>query len=863
MRKNEIITLRTDTEEEKRIELHARTGMSMNDGIASASDYLRRAAAWGHEALAIADTGVTQAFPEAFRAARETGVRFIPGCGVLLVPSEDTPPEGGFAAVLLAMDRTGLVNLNRLVSRSLTRPGGGIPRLTRDEIESRREGLLVGSAFCGGEASRAVLRNAPREEAVRAARYYDYIEIEPPENGSFPPEEARRLIRALIALADDAGTPAAAVSDARYVDPEDGIARAVLRQNAGLSDDGDRGSLCLRTTREMLDAFAFLGAEKAREAVIAVPRRIAERIDPGLTLFPPEAERFPPLLPEARDRILSLARSRALALYGGSLPDPVERRLAFESACLERQEGFSLFEIARRCAVRSREDGFPVGSRGCAGASLIAFLCGITDVDPLPPHYRCPVCGKSIFDEALLPFRCGADLPEKACPACGQTMAGEGFDIPPESFFGLGGEREPDVDLNFAAEEAGRIRALLSDTFGRDRVFRAGTVITRSHLPSKRIVDRYLETHPRTEADPDRIASLIEGVKTGSGQHPAAVVILPEGRDINEFTPVHFLPGDPEDAVPVTHYDYYSISGTLGKLDVLTQEAPALLRMSLAPGGPGYGDVPLGDKGALSLFLTPDALGVTEEEILWPTGTAGIPGYRPRFVRDLISVLKPASVEELLRLEGFSHGVEVWPENAEEMIGEGWAASDCPAAREDIMNDLVRAGLPREQAYRIMDSVRRGRGVTRRDAEDILGAGLPEWYPGYLQRIRYMFPRAHSAHYLTHSLKLAWLKIYRPAAFYAAVLTLKKDAAEKGDLTADEKSLRGTILSLRAEAEEERYAGRRVADDRREAREEVLQLLLEMKARGIALLPPDPGRGRKDAFTAENGAVRLPAAEGS
>ena len=831
---------REDGEEEKRVELHARTGMSETDGIASAADYFKRASQWGQPAVAITDFCVTHEMPRAFRAAKKTGVKLIPGCEGWMIPDEKSAMEDGCPVMLLAVNRTGLVNLNRLVSLSHILFFNRIPCMPRKWIGKYREGLLVGSACDGGEIARAVLAKTDGEELRRIAEFYDYYEVQPPENESASAKEqakARWLIKRIADLGDETGKPVAAVGNVRYLDPQDSLCRAVIRYNAGIPEEGGKSAYYCRTTREMLDAFAFLGERRARQLVVSAPRGIADRVDAGITLTPEDGKRFYPSLPGARETLLGLCDARARTLYGDPLPECMERRIMTETAMLDRHDSWSVMEIARRIVEKSNKDGYSVGSRGSVGSSLIAWLCGVAEADPLPPHYRCPRCRKSLFPPFAPQYRTGPDLPEKDCPVCGQRMIGDGYDIPPEPFFGVRGEKDPDIDLNLAEDEAAVIKEYIRKMFGADHVFVAGTLGTLAPFRIGQYVRRYLKDHQAgyTEEQVSQVSERIGDSKRTVGRHPAGIVIVPDGRDINEFTPIQYPASDSSWSLPVTHYDFSSLWQSLLKMDILRHESPALLRLMTEKTGVAIEDIPLKDKGVMSLFRSPEALGVTARQILSSTGTYGIPEFSSEYARELLAKIRPASIEELIRFSGFTHGTGIWQDNAEKLVESGRAGiCDCPAFRDDVLNDLVRGGAARETACRIMEQVRMGKKLTDDMVNEIKKADLPEWYADYCDRVLYMFPRAHAAAYLIPALRIAWFKLYRPEAFYLSFFETIREGYSAADFLKDETRLRKEILEARSNNEPSSPEDRRRAAMNYD-RERALELILEMTARGISL----------------------------
>ncbi|MBQ9008287.1 MAG: PHP domain-containing protein [Clostridia bacterium] len=833
---------RQDLEPEKRIELHVRTGMSSEDGIASAAQYISRAAEWGHPAIAVTDFCVVQSLPEGFREAARKGIKFLPGCEGFMLPTEDSPVEDGYPVMLLATSRTGITHLNQLITLSHTRCYKGLPCMPREWIVTHREGLLIGSACDGGEIAASIPAGMSGDALVQRASFYDYLEVEPAENRTGDPAEQERLrqqISDVVRLGRETGIPVVAVSNARYVDPEDAVCRAVLRYNTGLLDAEPQPPYHLRTTSEMLEAFRFLGEAVAREIVILAPGRIADRVEDHLTLLP-EDGRFHPVLPEAKEILTEMAMLQARSLYGQPLPPQVGERLDAELRIIDRQESWTVFEIARLAVEQSRKDRFPVGIRGAIGSSLVAWLTGISEINPLEPHYRCPACRSSDFRVDTVLYRTGADLPDRDCPVCGQVMDRDGFSIPFEILFGLDGKREPDIDLNLSGEEQSKVHECVRDRFGREHVFHAGTIGTLSDRNAGKFVRQYFRDH-HLDPDSDEAAGirskLAYAVKTTTGQMPAGLVILPADRDINEFTPVQFPANNTNASFVSTHYDFFQMNGALLKMDLLGHNTPTVLHLMRESTGIELSDVPLSDKRVLSLFTSPMALGVTAQQILSETGSYGIPEFSNAFVRGMLTELRPSTVEELIRISGLSHGTGIWSGNAQNLIASGTATCrDVPALRDDIMNDLIRAGMGREAAYRAMESVRLGRGVKPETADQMRKYGIPEWYIQACSRCCYLFPRAHAAAYVKASLQIAWFKLYHPEAFYRAWFSVHLDDMEETDLLMDVTHLRRALLAARSDTQKTDYDEESWrAFEGREQRQRILELILEMRVRGTDL----------------------------
>lgn len=834
---------RHDRAAEKRIELHLRSGMTASDGVADVADYIRRAALWGHDAIAVTDYCVTHAFPRAFKAAERQHIKFLPGYEGLVLPTKNSSIDESYHVMILVTSREGMTNLNRLISWSYrdTPERSGILCIPREWIDANRSGLLIGSACDGGEVVEAIRRNASDEELQQIASYYDYMEIQPIENEAEYPEakpELQQMVEKVVRLGEMCGKPVAAVSNARYLDPADAICRAVVRYNAGITKYESQAVYYLRTTEEMLDAFRFLGEDKAREVVIHAPKQIAARVEDNLTLMPQGDGMIYPSPPEAEPNITTAAWDRARALYGDPLPDMVRARVQAELDILGRQGTWAVFEIARRTAGCCREHGYPVVSRGAIDASLVAWLCRITSANPLPPHYRCPQCHHTEFDVDAVQYRVGPDLPAKACPVCGCDLLGDGFDIPVETLFGLDGEREPDIDLNISPNMQERLYAMIRDMFGAEHTLFAGQVATLWRDRAKRYTQQYLDDHHQqmTDDEENRINETISGVKSLLGRHPGGLVIIPADRDVNEFTPVEYLDDDEFGTIAITHYDYSSMYDKLLKMDMLGFGTPTLLQMLSKKACVDLADIPLNDKQVLSLFRSPEAMHVTPQDILCETGTCNVSAFSSSYACDTLWELQPTTVEELIRALGYMHGTDVWEGNAQEYIRAGIATCvDCPAHRDDIFNDMVRAGLPNEQAYAIMRSVFTGRHLTPEMADAMRKAGLPEWYLEFCRKTRYMFPRAHATAYTIAALQIAWFKLHRPRDFYAVYLNFHREQLEPIDMHIDIIHLRRAILALRTDMVETAKATDGYPTSDQLSRLTILETLLEMRCRGVVL----------------------------
>jgi len=911
---------RRDEAAEKRVELHAHTKMSEMDGIATVQSLVRRAGVWGHEAIAITDHGVVQAFPEAVAAAAECGVKVILGMeGYLTIDNETTqsasrllaldnvgagagpgtgpgaepgPGSGAGAGagpgpgpgqqghgqgagvlagtkvkaktktgkgkasnvrryhiILLARNPVGLKNLYKLVTLSHLEHFSRRPCIPRSLLEEHREGLLLGSACEAGELVQAILEGAERERLLEMASFYDYLEIQPLGNNAFlmasgrvaDEQGLREINRTVLSLGRELGIPVAATCDVHFLDQEDEVFRRILTAGLGYSDADRQAPLFLRTTGEMLEEFAYLGEEEAFRVVVSGPREIAARVE-VLKPFPDVL--FAPEIEGAEEKIESLARSRAAQLYGSPLPPLVESVLTRELKSIIGN-GFSvLYLIAHLLVKKSNEDGYLVGSRGSVGSSLVATLTGITEVNPLPPHYRCPGCCYCSFVEDGS-VGSGADLPDADCPECGVGLLKDGHDIPFETFMGFDGDKVPDIDLNFSGAYQSQAHKYTEEIFGRENVFRAGTISTLAGKTAFGYVKNYLEERDLrvNSMETARLVQGCEGVKKTTGQHPGGLMVLPKSCDVHDFTPLQHPANDAKSGVITTHFDYHSISGRLVKLDILGHDDPTVIRMLEDLTGVRAAGIALDDGPTLSLFSGVEALEPFCEPLDVTMGTLGVPEFGTKFVRQMLEDLKPSTFSHLVQVSGLSHGTDVWLNNAQTIIRNRQATvSEIVCCRDDIMIYLIRRGLEPGLAFRIMESVRKGKGLWP-EAVEVMGAhGVPEWYVQSCQKIKYMFPKAHAVAYVTMAFRIAWFKINFPEAFYVSFFTVRAT-----DFDAE-------LICQGAEAC--RRAARGIVELGRKATSKengllaVLEVAIEMYCRGLTFRKVDLWESAADKFLA-------------
>lgn len=764
--------------------------------------------------------------------------------------------------ILLCKTQKGMQNLNHLISEGNLRYFYRHPNMPRHLIEQYREGLILGSACEAGELFHAIVNNRPEEEIERIASFYDYLEIQPIGNNQFmirngtarDEEHLRDFNRRIVALGEKLGKPVVATGDVHFQNPEDAIYRTILQAGLGYEDCDDQPPLYFKTTDEMLEEFNYLGAEKAREVVIDAPRRIAEQVE-ELRLFPkhPKGEdTFQPFWEDAAGDIETRSWTRAKALYGDPLPELVEKRLHKELGSIIGYGFATLYSIAQKLVSKSLSDGYLVGSRGSVGSSFVATMCGITEVNPLPPHYRCDHCHKMFLTPPEL-ASVGVDLPDKNCDICGHPLAKDGFDIPFEVFLGFKGDKVPDIDLNFSGEYQPRAHAYIEELFGKGYVFRAGTISGLADKTAYGFAAKYLEERGLKvgRAHKERLAAGCVGVKRTTGQHPGGIVVLPKEYDICQFTAIQHPADDVNGATITTHYDFNSMHDILVKLDCLGHDDPTMMHRLEELTGVNFLEIPLDDKKVMSLFSSPEALGVTQEQIMWETGTLGIPEFGTGFVRGMLMETRPSTMEELVRISGLSHGTDVWLGNAQDIINSGTAKlRQCFCTRDDIMNFLITKGMAEKMSFDIMESVRKGRGLKPEWEDAMREHDVPQWAIDSCKKIKYMFPRGHAVAYVTMGLRVAWYKVYRPQAYYAAYFSIRGDGFDAGRMLLSNETLRDRLTEFASR--EEKLS----VKDKQE--ENAYHMLLEMQERGIKMLPVDLYKSDATRFLPEGDDLRCP-----
>ena len=746
--------------------------------------------------------------------------------------------------ILLACEQDGITNINHIVSEGHLNYFSRRPHTPREILQKYRKGLIVGSACEAGELFRAVVDGKNDTELRRIARFYDYLEIQPIGNNAFmlregmaeDEEQLRDYNRKIVALGEELGIPVVATGDVHFLDPKDAKFRAIIQAAYGFKDADNQPPLYFKTTDEMLEEFAYLGKAKAEEVVIDNPAKIAARIgEVGLYPKHPEGkETFQPYWPDAADNIRNLCEEKIREHFGDNPPEIVVARKEKELGSILGYGYGTLYNIAEKLVKKSNADGYLVGSRGSVGSSYVAHLVGISEVNALPPHYRCENCKWHTFDVDKQKYKCGPDLPPMKCPNCGQELFRDGFEIPFEVFLGFKGDKVPDIVLNFSGVYQPRAHAYIEELFGKEYCYRAGTIGTLADKTAYGYVKKYCEERELTlsEAEMNRLALGCVGVKRTTGQHPAGMVVLPKEYKIQQFVAINHPANDMTNPTVTTHYDFRSMHDVLVKLDVLGHDDPTMIRMLMDLTDVDAQKIPLTDPGVISLFSGTQALGVTPEQIGSNTGTYGVPEFGTKFVRQMLEDTKPTTMDELIRISGLSHGTDVWLGNAQDIIKNGIAPfSSCICTRDDIMNALMDYGVAPKMAFDTMEFVRKGKGLKPEMEQAMIEKDVPQWFIDSCKKIKYMFPKGHAVAYVTMALRIAWYKVYRPAAYYCAYYTVRADGFDASILC-------GSVESIRARYKEMEENSKDLSQKDKDLMI-IMELVIEMLCRGISLAPVD------------------------
>ena len=790
-----------------------------------------------------------------------------------------------YHVIILAKNQTGRVNLYSLVSKSHLEYFGRQPRIPKSELSKYREGLIVGSACEAGELYQAILNEKSEERIARIVNFYDYLEVQPLGNNRFmiessrignvnSEEDIRNINRRIISLGERFNKPVVATCDVHFMDPEDEVYRRIIMAGKGFTDADEQAPLYLHTTDEMLAEFEYLGSAKAREIVIENPNKIADMVE---RISPVRPDKCPPVIPDSDKQLREICYNKAHSMYGEELPPVVTERLERELNSIISNGFAVMYIIAQKLVWKSNEDGYLVGSRGSVGSSFVATMAGITEVNPLSPHYYCEKCHYSDFEsEEVRAYAggCGWDMPDKACPVCGEPLIKDGFDIPFETFLGFKGNKEPDIDLNFSGDYQSNAHKYTEVIFGAGQTYRAGTIGTLADKTAFGYVKNYYEERGqgKRNCEIDRIVQGCTGIRRSTGQHPGGIIVLPLGEDINSFTPVQHPANDMTTDIVTTHFDYHSIDHNLLKLDILGHDDPTMIKtleeyISSPAMENEYNetdhkfvatDIPLDDPGVMSLFHDTSALGIKPEDIGGcPVGCLGIPEFGTDFVIQMVVDTKPKSLSDLIRISGLSHGTDVWLNNAQELIRSGKATiSTAICTRDDIMTYLINKGMDSEESFTIMERVRKGTVAKGKCKEwpdfkkDMAEHDVPDWYIWSCEKIKYMFPKAHAAAYVMMAYRIAYCKINYPLAYYGAYFGIRADAFSYEIMCQGKEKLQYYINDY----------NRRSASLSKKEQDTMkdMHIVQEMYARGYEFLPIDIYKAKATKFQIIDGKLMPP-----
>lgn len=873
---------RMDNAEVKRVELHCHTKMSKMDALTPMEDLVKKAIKWGHKALAITDHGVVQAFPFCYDAAEGSDLKLIFGMegylisdsgveGTDIEPTDSIKKKKGSKTqldhiIILAKNETGLRNLYKLVTLSHlkyynTRPSR--PSLPRAVIEEYRDGLILGSACEAGELYRAVRAGKSEEELLKIASFYDYLEIQPLGNNMYMVRENKCTVedlkvynRKIYDLGKKLGKMTVATCDVHFLNPEDSKYRTILQGVQNYKDADEQPPLYYRTTEEMLAEFDYLGKDIAYEVCVTNPNKVADMVD-KIKPVPDRDQLYSPSIPGAVEALPKMVYDKAHEWYGEELPQIVADRIKTELDSIINNGFAILYYIAHKLVRKSLDDGYLVGSRGSVGSSLVATLIDITEVNPLAPHYRCPKCRYSEFFTNN-EYASGFDLPEKNCPHCGTPMWRDGHNIPFAVFLGFHGDKVPDIDLNFSGEYQPVAHKYTEELFGRDNVCRAGTISTVASKTAFGYVRKYYEEKGLTK-HPAYMAGLVEGIaglKRTTGQHPGGIMVVPRNMDIHYITPMNH-PADERDSTTVTtHFDYHSINDRLVKLDILGHDDPTVIKLLEEFTHIKPTKIPIGDEATMSIFRNTEALGVTPEQINSSVGTYGIPEFGTRFVRQMVEDVQPKNFGQIVRVSGYSHGTDVWLNNAQDLIKEGKPPEDTIATRDDVMTNLISMGVEPSLAFKTMEYVRKGKaaknGLEPKMLDAMHAAKVPDWFINSCQTVKYLFPKAHAIAYVLMAYRIAYCKVHYPKAFYAAYFSVRAPEFDAAYIAKGKEYMKKFIKDV--------YAQGGKANNRDKDTVTYLELAVEMMERGFEFEPIDLYKSHPTRFLPTEKGVRIPLA---
>ncbi len=818
-----------------------------------------------HHHRASDDAEITaRVFIEMLSRLTKEGITDFDGVNSAMGEVVDPLKLSAYHLIVFAKNKVGLKNLYKLISYSYLDYYGGfgrqkkVPRMPKSVIEEHREGLIIGSACVSGELYNAVLDGKKEEELEEIAAFYDYLEIQPICNNRFLVAEGRvadddalrEINRRIYELGKKIGKPVCATCDAHFVNKEDEIYRRILLAGMKFKDADKDEPIYLRTTDEMLEEFSYLGDEACREVVIENPNKIADMCE---KIRPIPEGRYEPDLPGAKEELESSCWKRAHDWYGDNLPEVVEKRLEKELTSIIKNGFAVLYMIAVKLVAYSESLGYQVGSRGSVGSSFVATMSGISEVNPLPPHYRCLKCRYSEFftDGSV---GSGFDLPDKVCPVCGEMLYQDGHDIPFETFLGFHGDKSPDIDLNFSGDVQGKVHKYTEELFGEGQVFRAGTITGLADKTAWGYIAKYLEERKIKipKAQIGYMVTKIMGIKKTTGQHPGGIIVVPKEYDIYDFTPIQHPADDPNADTVTTHFQFSYLHDTILKLDELGHDIPTKYKMLEKYTNTSVLDVKMNDKTIYELFVSTKPLGITPSDIGGAQlATFGIPEFGTRFLQQVLLDAKPKNFADLLQISGLTHGTGCWLGNADELIKEGICdISGVIGCRDDIMNALIRYGLDNSTSFKIMESVRKGKGLTDEWKEIMRANNVPEWYIDSCLKIKYMFPKAHAAAYVMSAIRLVWYKIYYPMEFYAAFLTVAPGGFDAEIVGGGLDNVENTIKEIEAKGME--------ASAKENETCQTLYMVREAMSRGVKFLNVDLKKSDASAFLPENGKIRMP-----
>jgi DNA polymerase-3 subunit alpha (Gram-positive type) len=775
-----------------------------------------------------------------------------------------------YHAIILAKNELGRIHLYHLISESHLNYFNKRPKIPKSLVMKYREGLILGSACEAGELYRALVDGQSDTQIARLVNFYDYLEIQPCGNNEFmiesdkfrdinSIEDIQNINRRVVALGEQFHKPVVATCDVHFLNPEDEVYRRIIMAGRGFDDADHQAPLYLHTTDEMLEEFSYLGSEKAYEVVVTNTNMIADMIE---TIAPVRPDKCPPVIEDSDKTLTDICYNRAHEIYGPNLPEIVEKRLERELHSIISNGFAVMYIIAQKLVWKSVEDGYLVGSRGSVGSSFVATMAGITEVNPLSPHYYCSECHYVDFDSddvKAYAGKAGIDMPDKACPVCGAPLHKEGFDIPFETFLGFKGDKEPDIDLNFSGEYQSKAHKYTEVIFGHGQTFRAGTIATVADKTAFGYVKKYFEERDihKRHSEIERISVGCTGVRRSTGQHPGGIVVLPLGQDINSFTPVQHPANDMTTETVTTHFDYHSIDHNLLKLDILGHDDPTMIRMLQDMTGREPTTIPLDGKDVMSLFQNTDALGITPDQIGGcKLGALGIPEFGTDFAMQMLIDTKPQAFSDLVRIAGLAHGTDVWLGNAQTLIQEGKATiSTAICTRDDIMTYLISMGVESEESFKIMEAVRKGtvaKGKCDKWDEwkkDMIAHNVPDWYIWSCEKIKYMFPKAHAAAYVMMAWRIAYCKIHYPLAYYGAFFSIRAKAFSYEIMCQGQSHLENVMADYKKRMDD--YANKKTKEDLSNKEKDAygdMRVVQEMYARGFEFEPIDIFRAQSRSF---------------